>query len=48
MKLAVLLVLAASPRMDRGNNGAFCDSTIDCGGGLWCKDRGDGVKACMR
>jgi hypothetical protein len=26
----------------------ICSSNLDCGDGLWCKDRGDGLKACMR
>jgi len=25
-----------------------CDNTLDCKGKGWCKDRGDGVKLCMK
>src|SRR5690348_6322842 len=26
---------------------AYCNSSIDCGSGQFCKDRGDGLKLCM-
>jgi hypothetical protein len=30
-----------------GNGNYYCHSSIDCGPGGWCKDRGDGVNVCM-
>jgi len=30
-----------------GNGNFYCHSSLDCGPGGWCKDRGDGVNVCM-
>jgi hypothetical protein len=29
------------------SNQAYCSSSLDCGSGEFCKDRGDGMKMCM-
>ncbi|MBK7857400.1 MAG: hypothetical protein IPJ65_02005 [Archangiaceae bacterium] len=43
-------VAAASPRRlgrARAVESSSCTSSLDCGPGGWCKDRGDGVNVCM-
>jgi hypothetical protein len=34
-------------RATGSGGGHFCNSSIDCGGGAFCKDRGDGIRICM-
>jgi Flp pilus assembly protein TadD len=33
---------------ERKGPGDFCQSDLDCGSGLWCKDPGSGLKSCTR
>ena len=30
-----------------GTSQRSCNSSLDCGSGGWCRDRGDGLKVCM-
>jgi len=42
------VVPAPGPRRPvRDSNQPMCQSSLDCGPGGWCKDRGDGVQLCM-
>jgi hypothetical protein len=47
----VVVVPGGAPAPYYGGGGAvggnYCNSSIDCQGGGFCKDRGDGVKVCM-
>lgn len=40
-------VRSRTRRRHRRSDQALCRSSIDCGRGKFCRDRGDGVKTCM-